>query len=255
MLGGSFSSFFRTAASAAAGFRSLGEEAEMEEGNAYTTIADEEAQNDFERRWQNNTPIRDAFRSASGFFGGEAQEPPPKLGFFEGARQNGLIRTLTPGFLRSEQDEDFESTCCPTLGFKQRIFGCACCFAAGQLLQFFACSSLFGVLLGHPGRFARCYSMGNLMMITGSFFLSGPKRQCNKIKEKDRCLSFCAFIVSMVLTLTAVYHSPFFGRALLILLLVVIQWCAQVWYILSYVPYGHTVGRRAVKKIASCCCT
>lgn len=254
MLGGSFSSFFRTAASAAAGFRSPGEEEEMD-SNPYTNIADEETQNDYQRRWENSTPIRDAMRSASGFFGFQVEEPPPKLGFFEGARQNGLIRTLTPGFLRSEQDEDFESTCCPTLGFKQRIFGCACCFAAGQLLQFFACSSIFGVLLGHPGRFARCYSMGNMMMITGSFFLSGPKRQCNKIKEKDRAPCFGAFITSMVLTLTVVFASPFIGRALLILVLVVIQWCAQVWYILSYIPYGHTVGRRVVKKIAACCCT
>jgi hypothetical protein len=250
---GSFAGFFRSAAS---GFRSSRTEgAEEFESNPYVTMADEEAQNEFDRRWQGSTPIQDAFRSASGFLGFQAKEPPPKVGFFEGARQNGLIQTLTPGFLKSDQDEDFASTCCPSLSIQQRIFGCACCFAAGQLLQFFAFGASAGVLVGHPGRFARCYSMGNMMMIAGSFFLSGPKRQCNKIKEKNRLPTFCAFICAMVLTLTVVYSSPFLGRALLILLLVVIQWCAQVWYILSYVPYGHTVGRRVLKTLSSWCCS
>jgi len=252
---GSFAGFFRSAAS---GFRNLdGEESELE-SNPYITMADadQEAQNDFERRWQGSTPIRDAFRSASELFGMQAKEPPRKVGFLQGARDNGLIRTLTPGFLRNdEQDEDFASTCCPSLSIQQRIFGCACCFAAGQLLQFFAFGASAGVLVGHPGRFARCYSMGNMMMIAGSFFLSGPKRQCNKIKEKNRAPTFCAFITAMVLTLTVVYSTPFLGRALLILVLVVIQWCAQVWYILSYVPYGHTVGRRVLKTVFGFCCT
>lgn len=249
--GGAFR-FFR---SAAAGFRTVGGDEEELESNPYMTMADQDVQDDFERRWQNSTPIKDVFRSASELLGMQAQEPPPKVGFFEGARQKGLLRTLTPGFFKTEQDDDFASTCCPHLGFKQRIFGCACCFFAGQLLQFVACSSLVGVLVGHPGKFARCYSMGNMMMITGSFFLSGPKRQCKKIREKDRAPTFLAFILSMVLTLTVVYISPFFGRALLILLLVVVQWCAQVWYILSYIPYGHTVGRRVVKKLFTCCCS
>lgn len=252
MLGGSFVGFFR---SAAQGFRNVGaEEAELE-SNPYMTMAEEDAQNDFERRWQNATPLQDAFRSASGLFGGKAEEPPPKVGFLQGAREKGLIRTLTPGFLRNDEEEDMAaSTCCPNLGLKQRIFGCACCFLAGQLLQFLAVGASAGVLVGHPGRFARCYSMGNAMMITGSFFLSGPARQWRKIREKDRLPTFCAFITTMVCTLVVVHHS-FVGRALLILLLVAVQWCAQVWYILSYIPYGHTVGRRVVKQVLSFCCT
>lgn len=248
MLGGSFAGFFRNAAQ---GFRnSRDEEAELE-SNPYMDMGDEDAQNDFERRWQESTPIRDAFRSASGFFGGKAEEPPPKKGFFEGAREKGLIATLTPGFLRNEQDDDAASTCCPNLGLKQRLCACACCFLAGQLLQFLAVGASAGVLIGHPGRFARCYSMGNMFMISGSFFLSGPARQWRKIREKDRLPTFCAFIGTGVLTVATV-HASFWGRALLIMLLVAVQWCAQVWYILSYIPYGHTFGRRIVKKVLAC---
>lgn len=251
---GSFAGFFRSAAS---GFRNFNaEEAELE-SNPYMSMADAdlECQNDFERRWQGSNPM-DAFRSATGLFGSQAKEPPSPRGFFQGAREKGFIQTLTPGFLRNnEQEEDFASTCCPTMSIKQRIFGCACCFAAGQLLQFFAATSFAGILIGHPGRFARCYSMGNMMMISGSFFLSGPKRQLEKVRQKDRLPCFCSFIAALVLTLAAVYSHPFLGRALLILVLVVIQWCAQVWYILSYIPYGHTVGRRVVKSLFGWCCT
>lgn len=252
MLEGSFAGFFR---SATAGFRNVNpDDAELETG-AYVKM-DQDAQNEYDSRWQAATPVRDAFRSAAGLFGFQAEaEPPKKVGFLQGARENGLVRTLTPGFLRNEQDDDYASTCCPSMGFKQRLFGCACCFAAGQLLQFIAFGSAAGVLIGHPGRFARCYSMGNIMMVTGSFFLSGPKRQCNKIREKDRLPTFCAFILSSVLTLWVVFAHAFWGRALLIIFAVVIQWCAQVWYILSYVPYGHTVGRRVIKKVMACCCT
>lgn len=249
---GGFAGFFRSAAS---GFRNLSADEEELESNSYYDMAEQEAQNDYERRWQSASPIKDAFRSASGLFGMQAEAPPPKTGFFEKTRQHGLLRTLTPSFLKNEQEEDFATTCCPNLGLKQRIFGCACCFLAGQLLQLIAAWSFAGVLVGHPGKFARCYSLGNMMMLTGSFFLSGPKRQCKKIREKNRLPTFCVFILSQVLTLHVVYKDPFWGRALLIMLLVVAQWCAQVWYILSYIPYGHTVGRRVLKNCGSWCCT
>lgn len=251
MLDGSFAGFFRNAA---AGFRNASaDEDELE--NGYANM-DQDAQNEFESRWQAATPFRDAFKSASGLLGFQAEEAPPKkVGFLQGARENGLIHTLTPGFLKTEQDDDYASTCCPSMGFKQRMVACACCVLCGQLLQFVAFSSTFGILMGHPGRFARCYSVGNLCMISGSFFLSGPKRQCAKIREKDRAPTFCAFILSSVLTLTVVYSHPFWGRALLILCAVVVQWCAQVWYILSYIPYGHTVGRKVLRKLSACCCS
>jgi len=162
------------------------------------------------------------------------------------------VKTLTPGFLRMDEDEDLSSSCCPNLNYKQRIFGCVCCFCAGQFMQFLAFSAAAGVLVGHPGRFARFYSLGNLMMVTGSFFLSGPKAQWRKITAKNRALTAFTFVSTMIVTLTVVRAKPFVGRALLILLLVVVQWCAQVWYILSYIPYGHTIGRKVLRKCRRC---
>jgi len=109
--------------------------------------------------------------------------------------------------------------------------------------------------VGHPGKFAFLYTLGNFLSLAGSFFLSGPKAQCQKIKAKDRVLTSFIFICTMILTLVVVFMHPFFGRALFILALVAVQWCALVWYILSYVPYGHSMGRRALRGLFSWLCT
>eukprot|EP00929_Paragymnodinium_shiwhaense_P061553 TRINITY_DN30747_c0_g1_i1.p1 TRINITY_DN30747_c0_g1~~TRINITY_DN30747_c0_g1_i1.p1 ORF type:complete len:235 (+),score=38.91 TRINITY_DN30747_c0_g1_i1:76-780(+) len=165
-----------------------------------------------------------------------------------------LLRSMTPSFLYNEEEEDAETTCCPTLGWRERVFGCVCCIGMGQVLQFFSLGSVMGVLVGHPGRFASLYSMGNMMMVTSSFFLSGPSNQCKKIRAKNRLPTFCVFISAMFLTLFVVFGEPFFGRALVILLLVALQWLAQIWYVLSYIPYGHTVGKKVLRQVARCCC-
>jgi len=223
----------------------------------YTNMDDEEAgfQSDKCDEAKGTGSFRGKFRSM--FDGGsrEPAAPPPRApGFFRKVQDNGLVQALTPGFLRSDEEDDFATTCCPHLSFKTRIFGCLCCFCLGQFLQFLSVSSLPLVLVGHPGRFARCYSLGNVMMVAGSFFLSGPKAQCRKIKAKNRALSFIVFLTTMLLTTCAVFSSSLPLRGLTVLLLVAAQWCAQVWYILSYIPYGHRIARRVLGSVGSWCC-
>lgn len=248
-MSGSFKSLF----SSAAGFlsRSDTEDEEMQ-SSGYTNFSDEETvfQGEFEKRWAGASPFRDAFRSMVG--GSSAPVKPERSGFLASAREQGIVKTLTPGFLRTDEDEELANSCCPNLNYKQRIFGCACCFGLGQFLQFLSFGAAAGVLLGHPGRFARYYSLGNLMMVSGSFFLSGPQAQWRKMGAKDRAKTSITFVSMMILTLITVHAKPFMGRALLILLLVVVQWCAQVWYILSYIPYGHTIGRKVLRKLRRC---
>mmetsp|Transcript_25776 Transcript_25776/g.56882 ORF Transcript_25776/g.56882 Transcript_25776/m.56882 type:complete len:273 (-) Transcript_25776:238-1056(-) len=252
--------FFGALRSAAAGLVAPSDE---ELGNPYIDIADEEAfQEEFDR--QAAPSPRTFFASAlPSFFGaGEAQasakaKPQSRFaGFVDGAPRSKreLLRAVTPKFLRSEEDADVASTCCPQLPFTQRLFGCACCVAVGQLLQFCGFSAATGVLIGHPGRFASMWTLGNLTMMAASFFFSGPTQQCRKIRAKGRLPTFAFLVTSMFCTLVVVYGQPFLGRALVILFLVAVQWMAQVWYILSFVPYGHTVGWRILRKLGRCCC-
>merc|ERR1719373_134483 len=111
-------------------------------------------------------------------------------------------------------------------------------------MQFCSFGAVTGVFMGHPGRFACMYTMGNITMMSASFFLSGPRAQCRKITAKDRAKTSFVYLATMALTLVAVFSPPFFGRAPLIMLCVAVQWLALVWYVLSFIPYGHSMGRK-----------
>merc|ERR1719258_655909 len=109
------------------------------------------------------------------------------------------------------------------------------------------------VFIGRPARFATLYTLGNFAGVLGSFFLAGPAAQCRNMKKKDRALTSFVFLISMVLTFITV-ELNFRGRALAILLLVIVQWAALVWYTLSYIPYGRKIAKKVLKKCAACCC-
>lgn len=170
----------------------------------------------------------------------------------EPSKERGLLDKLTPSFLRKDDEEDFASACCPQLGFKQRLFGCAVCFLIGQLMQFCSFGAVAGVFLGHPGRFACMYTTGNITMVAASFFLSGPQAQCRKIKAKGRFKTSAVYFGTMAMTMVLAFSRPFLGRALLIMLCVAVQWCALVWYVLSFVPYGRRAARRVLGMCRSC---
>lgn len=219
-----------------------------EYGNQYMSFQGEDAA--FQEGYHSSLPASfgDALRSSiPGFLKGSAREAAP-------SNPKGLLRSMTPSFLRNDEEDDMTNTCCPNLGLKQRIFGCACCLILGQLVQFLSFGSMAGVLLGHPGKFAFMYTFGNFVMLTASFFFSGPQAQWKKIMAKDRAKTSFAYFSTMILTLTMVFAHPFFGRPLIIMLLVVVQWCALVWYVLSFVPYGHSFGRRVVRTVGSWVC-
>jgi len=222
---------------------------EEELGNAY--VGFHESETAFQEAYDRRVTFKNFLGSlVPGFLkGGDSSEGEVK------PEKSGLLHSLTPRFLRNDEDEDFASACCPTLGFKQRLFGCACCFVLGQVMQFFSFGAATGILIGRPGRFAFLYTTSNMVMLAASFFLSGPQSQCRKIKAKDRAKTSLIYFTTMILTLAAVFARPFVCRALIILILVVIQWLSLVWYVLSYVPYGHSVGRRIVKSVGGWLCS
>eukprot|EP00404_Azadinium_spinosum_P037423 CAMPEP_0180651254 /NCGR_PEP_ID=MMETSP1037_2-20121125/52752_1 /TAXON_ID=632150 /ORGANISM="Azadinium spinosum, Strain 3D9" /LENGTH=120 /DNA_ID=CAMNT_0022676821 /DNA_START=106 /DNA_END=465 /DNA_ORIENTATION=+ len=97
-----------------------------------------------------------------------------------------MLRTVTPSFLRKQEDEDVFSTCCPSLGLKHRILGWLSCFLLGLFLQATSFGSITQALLGHPARFAIIYTTGNIVSLAGTFFLAGPARQCRNMAQQKR---------------------------------------------------------------------
>eukprot|EP00931_Biecheleriopsis_adriatica_P095564 TRINITY_DN6915_c0_g1_i1.p1 TRINITY_DN6915_c0_g1~~TRINITY_DN6915_c0_g1_i1.p1 ORF type:complete len:193 (-),score=32.25 TRINITY_DN6915_c0_g1_i1:147-725(-) len=183
----------------------------------------------------------------------------PNVNFEPVELQAGLgevFRSVTPSFLlKEEEEEDVFTACCPRITWRQRIFGWLACFCLGLLLQASSFGSLTRALLGHPGRFALVYTLGNIIAMVGTFFLAGPRKQMRKMSDKHRARASACFLLTMPLTIVVVEAGHFPGRALLILLMVLLQWMSLVWYTLSYIPYGQKMALKILKRCFSWCCT
>ena len=125
----------------------------------------------------------------------------------------------------------------PSLTLRQRVIG----FAIWVILGFIFSMLSFGVILaiasGKPARFAIPYTLGVIWSLSGSFFLMGPLRQLKRMFAKTRVLITIVFLLAIVMTLISAFA---FKNGWLVLLFVIIQYCAFIWYSLSYIPYART---------------
>ena len=127
--------------------------------------------------------------------------------------------------------------------------------------------------------FALLYSLGNLVSFASTGFLVGPRKQCRMACDASRRCSTFLFMSSMrvrarkrtlgtaararapaggarlpptarartlapprprrlATILTATLYTGA-GATVLCILLIVVQFCALVWYTASYIPFGH----------------
>merc|ERR1711998_201396 len=91
--------------------------------------------------------------------------------------------------------------------------------------------------------FAVLYTFGNLIAVSSSLFLKGPRSQCKSMGKSHRIGCVAVYFGAMILTLIVAFES---GEPGLCILCIFIQWCAAMWYFLSYIPGG----RAAVKSCA-----
>uniref|UniRef100_A0A7S3U763 Vesicle transport protein n=1 Tax=Strombidinopsis acuminata TaxID=141414 RepID=A0A7S3U763_9SPIT len=134
---------------------------------------------------------------------------------------------------------------CPNLTFRQRLYGCLGCLVGGILLSF------MGTLLwwtGHVAGFAVLYTIGNIVSICGTGFLIGPKRQVRNMCKGSRQYATLIYFTMMFLTLIAAFLA---WNPLSILLFCVLQWCAMIWYVASYVPYGQKMITKCLGSLVS----
>ena len=98
------------------------------------------------------------------------------------------------------------------------------------------------LLAGNPRPFVLYYSFGSALSICSSFFLSGPWKQVKKMFAPVRVVATVVYLITLSLTLF-VALSPYArmpGRGVLLLLLVIAQFVAYVWYSLSYIPFARS---------------
>lgn len=152
------------------------------------------------------------------------------------------------------ESQDVASTLCPALTLKQRLLAFSICVFLGVCFDVLSMGKLRGVMHGHAEKYARMYTFGNIVALSGTLFLAGPTRQLRRMCQQKRWIASLVFLVAIVLTLTIAYAGKHMkGRTFVIVLLVVAQWCSLVWYGLTYIPYGPQMAWAVLRSF--CCDT
>eukprot|EP01023_Acetabularia_acetabulum_P009189 TRINITY_DN14065_c0_g1_i4.p2 TRINITY_DN14065_c0_g1~~TRINITY_DN14065_c0_g1_i4.p2 ORF type:complete len:165 (-),score=14.45 TRINITY_DN14065_c0_g1_i4:1526-2020(-) len=123
-----------------------------------------------------------------------------------------------------------------TLTWTQRLWGFGICFAVGML--FTIISIWFVFVLNFKG-FGVFYTLGSIATIASTFFLMGPLKQFKRMFKYNRWIASLVYVGSIILTLVVAFAMK--NSGFLVLILVVIQFCAMIWYILTYVPGGQAM--------------
>ncbi|GMH77222.1 hypothetical protein TL16_g07336 [Triparma laevis f. inornata] len=73
--------------------------------------------------------------------------------------------------------------------------------------------------------------------------------------DEKRLIVTIVYVLSIIATLLVCFlNMPNGLRIALLITLLIIQFCALIWYTLSYIPYGRTMARTCLKKNCMCCC-
>ena len=140
---------------------------------------------------------------------------------------------------------------CPSLSYKQRLYGFLFCMLAGVLISVIGFILL---LVGKLGgiKIGLLMSLGNIISVASTFFLFGPLSQLKKMFEKKRIIATIVFLVSLIATLILVFtfkDPEKEWKKIVLIVLIIVQYIAFFWYCLSYIPYGQKMLEGCVK----CC--
>eukprot|EP00744_Colponema_vietnamica_P010866 GILI01015309.1.p1 GENE.GILI01015309.1~~GILI01015309.1.p1 ORF type:complete len:171 (+),score=33.08 GILI01015309.1:30-515(+) len=147
------------------------------------------------------------------------------------------VLTAAKRYVGLEEPEE-DDNLCPSLTLTQRLTGFAIFLGIGVLLEFLSFGSWVAIIAGKPEKFAILYTIGNICSLLSTTFLVGPQKQWKNMTHKDRAITSLVYIVAMIFTLLSacVWKQP-----ILVLVFVLIQFCALVWYVLSYIPGGRSM--------------
>lgn len=150
------------------------------------------------------------------------------------------IINLNISSISASDSDDYSGTSIfPSLTLKERIMGFVICWVMGLLISLSSFGAFTDLVLGEPFRFAILYSLGNLTSVASTMFLVGPMQQLKNMMHRKRRLSAGLYIGGLSFTLLTVLVAP--DLTWLVIILVILQWAALLWYSLSYIPFGHRV--------------
>ena len=143
-----------------------------------------------------------------------------------------------------------KDSACPSLTFQQRLIGFISCVGLGLLFSGISFTFLL-MATTSPRKYAIFLSLGNICCVGATLFFVGPARQLKIMFKSIRFIASFLLILSIIGTIVFSFFydtKAHFWHKFVMFGLIIAQFCASVWYILSYIPFG----RAAMKKI---CCT
>ena len=144
-----------------------------------------------------------------------------------------------------------KDSACPSMPVKYRITGFIICFIVGLALSILSGFLLiFGSIEAY--KFAIIFTLGNICSLLSSLFIIGPCKQIKRMFEKTRIIATILVLFFIVFTLIyalVIYKDQAFHKIIL-WIIIILQFAANIWYLLSYIPFG----RAACKKCVACCC-
>lgn len=138
---------------------------------------------------------------------------------------------------------------CPSLSYQERMIGFLTCFVLGFLLSLGSTFRLARLARGNPAPFALAYTLGNLLSLGCTMFFVGPCKQLESMLHAKRRYSALVYLLFMAVTLALCFSPHVPHRVGLVLLSVVVQFSALVWYTLSFVPYGRSIVLTCCKRV------
>ena len=140
---------------------------------------------------------------------------------------------------------------CRDLTFKERVIGFLICLATGFLIEIFG---LLALKMKKPQNlkiFGCLFTFGLLILVAGTTFLVGLKRQMSKMFEEKRLVATCVFLGSVILSLIVVFSSDSVP-GILLLFLVIFQLGAYAWYSLSFIPFARSAVSGCLRRLVCC---
>ena len=155
---------------------------------------------------------------------------------------------------QSSLDETISSFC-PALSWQERLGGCLGCMVLGYILSFGSFFRFKDLMLGDPTPFVVYSTVGNIISLSGSFFLSGPTSQLKKMFHEKRKIATILYLGALFTTLSVAFmpfSDKFRGvKAMLLVLLLLCQYVAIAWYCMSYIPFARQMATRACSSFIS----
>ena len=166
------------------------------------------------------------------------------------AREQNYINIDETATTTDEEDECFSSFF-PTLTWQERMGGCLACMILGYILSLGSFFRMKDLMAGNPSSFVIYTTLGNIISLSGSFFLSGPRAQVHKMFHPTRRVATGVYLGSLLPTLAVAFGRTYRGQAVLLLVLMALQYVAIAWYCISYIPFARQMIRSYFGRVAS----